>query len=85
MPGAKLSIEEMRALATAVAAEVSPDISVAGVTVTDGGSERAELIVLLEGCHEEPCRLLLNLPRADSSDFARELDAKLREAITEHV
>jgi hypothetical protein len=56
-----------------------------GVTATDGGSNRVELMVTIKGCHPEPCRLILNLPRGDRQVLEKELRGKLENHLRSHV
>jgi hypothetical protein len=67
-----------------VIAQVRGDLELLGVVSTDGGSDRIELLVTVAGCHSEPCRLALNVTRADAAAFEDELRTKLRHALISH-
>jgi CO/xanthine dehydrogenase FAD-binding subunit len=56
-----------------------------GVMAAEGGSNRVEIMVTVRGCHQEPCRLLLNLSRLDQSSLQTELRRKLQTSLREHV
>ena len=56
-----------------------------GVMATEGGSNRVEIMVTVRGCHQEPCRLLLNLSRQNQPSLQTELRRKLRASLLAHV
>jgi hypothetical protein len=73
---------------TSISAEIirqSPPLELVGVAAADGGSSRVELMVTVKGCHEEPCRLVLNLPRGDRRSFETELRLKLQTLLRTHL
>jgi hypothetical protein len=80
-----ISLEQINVIARAVIAETRHDVETVSVLSTDGGSERVELLITITGCHKDPCRLLLNLTRADGAEFESELREKVREALVSHV
>ena len=80
-----LTIEELTAVSRAVALEHGPALDARVVTVTDGGSSRAEILVTISGCHQEPCRFVMNVNRTDAAEATAEFRAKLSEAITRHA
>jgi hypothetical protein len=55
-----------------------------GVTSVEGGAGRAELLITIEGCHREPCSLVLNMDRAERATLEGELRTKLRDALARH-
>lgn len=59
-------------------------LDLVSVASTEAGSGRVELLITVAGCHREPCRLLLNVTRADPAAFERELRSKLAQALTAH-
>ena len=61
-----------------------PCLSVAGVSATEGGGGRVEVLVTVEGCHAEPCRHLLNVTRTEAGVLEDELRSKLLAALTAH-
>jgi hypothetical protein len=52
-------------------------LEVLAVTTLDGGSNRVELLVAFQGCLDEPCRVVLNLPRGGGAELESELHRKL--------
>ena len=79
-----LSLDTITAIRRDIAADHDPPLEVVGVASSDGGSDRVELLVTIVGCHQEPCVLMLNLTRAETSQFERELKDKLREKLADH-
>ena len=79
-----LALAEMTDLSRSIARELAGDFRVAAVTATDGGSERAEIVVAIEGCHDGPCRFVVNVTRSERSTFENELRAKLHDALERH-
>jgi hypothetical protein len=55
-----------------------PSLEVVAVTTLEGGSNRVELLVVVQRCLEEPCRMVLNLPRGGRA----ELESELRRMLT---
>jgi hypothetical protein len=80
-----ISLEQINVITRAVVAETRRDVEMVSVLSSDGGSERVELLITIAGCHKDPCRLLLNLSRADGAEFENELREKVREALVSHV
>lgn len=79
-----LDVSRMSTLANGVALEFGRALGATVVATTERGGSRVESLVTMMGCHREPCRLLVNLSRADDETFEREFRAKLKEAIKEH-
>ena len=79
-----LSLPELTRIAEIVAAEHDAHLQVVGVQSSDRDTGRVELLVTIAGCHDEPCTLLLNLPRQDRARFERELSSQLRAALHAH-
>lgn len=80
-----LSLEAIAAISRTVALEHGRALTVVGVTATEGGSDRSEILITLDGCHDDPCRLLLNVDRTDGREFEASLRAQLIEALKKHV
>ena len=80
-----LSLDAIAEISRTVALEHGQTIQIAGVSATEGGGDRSEILVTLNGCHEGPCRLLLNVDRADVQEFESSLRAQLIEALTKHA
>ena len=60
-------------------------LDVVTVTTTGGDSQRVEILVTIAGCHNDPCRFMVNVSRADSKEFDREFRVKLSEAMLKHA
>jgi hypothetical protein len=48
-----LNLDAAAQISRAVAREHDPVLHAAGVTSTEGGSDRIELLITIEGCHQE--------------------------------
>lgn len=79
-----LSLDTITSIGRDIAAANDPPLELVGVASSDGGSDRVELLVTIVGCHDEPCVLMLNLTRTETSQFERELKDKLREKFADH-
>ena len=79
-----VALDVVTTISRDVIAQVRGDVELLGV-LSDGGSERIELLVTIAGCHREPCRIVLNLTRGDAADFENELREKLRQALMSHL
>lgn len=80
-----LSLDTVAALSRAVAADYDERLRVVGVTSTDGESGRAELLITIQGCHIDPCVIMLNVTRSGQQAFERELRNKFRDALAAHT
>lgn len=80
-----LNVESITEISQAVALEHGGALRVVGVTSTDGGSDRAEIIVMINGCHREPCRFVVNVTRVDREALEDELSEKLDDALRKHL
>lgn len=56
-----------------------------GVMASEGGSDRVEIMVTVKGCHDAPCRLVLNLSRGNREALQTELRQRLHEALRTHA
>jgi hypothetical protein len=79
-----LSVPEITRIAAEVAREHDGALLVLGVSSSDGGSGRAEILIRVRGCHAEPCTIQLNVPRNHHSELELELRTKLQEAFARH-
>jgi hypothetical protein len=79
-----LDLESLTLISRSVALEHSESLRVVGVTSSDGGSDRAEVLVTIDGCHREPCRFIVNVTRANRDELEEELSVKLRDALRKH-
>jgi hypothetical protein len=80
-----LPLDAIAELSRRIAAEYDAAFDVLGVVSTVGGSDHVEVLVTIAGCHDEPCRLLINLSRAEATTLERELRSKLGEALAAHA
>jgi hypothetical protein len=80
-----LPADAVTEISRSVAAEHSSAIEVLGVASSEGGSDRIELLITIAGCHKEPCRFLINVPRTDAAELEAELRVKLRDALRNHT
>jgi hypothetical protein len=72
---------------TQVSQQVSAErsgLTIDGVTFSDGGRGRVEILVGIDGCHEGQCRFSVNVTRADLAEFEREFRTKLDAALVRH-
>jgi len=60
-------------------------LALVGVVASEGGSERVELMVTINGCHDERCHLVLNLSRQDRAALEDELRQTLEAALRTHT
>jgi len=80
-----LAHDEIVSASRDVIQRFSQRLEFAGVMASEGGSDRVELMVTISGCHDEPCRLMFNLPRADGPTFEAELRQKLEQQLRSHT
>lgn len=79
-----VSLPELNALSREVVLEHGRGLEVVSLT-TGGDNERVEVTVDIGGCHEEPCRFVVNVSRADAQQFDREFRSQLSEALHKHA
>lgn len=79
------TLDEISAAAREIAAEHTPPLTVVAVTSADGGSGRVEILLMVTGCHVEPCRLLVNIDRDDPDALRQALREKFRSALAAHA
>jgi hypothetical protein len=79
-----LTADAITEISRSVAAEHSSNLKVLGVASSEGGSDRVELLITITGCHQEPCRFLINVPRTGAAELEAELRIKLRDALRNH-
>jgi hypothetical protein len=77
--------DEITSISAEIIRQCPQSLELVGVAAAEGGSSRVELMVTVKGCHEEPCRLVLNLPRGDRRSFETELRLKLQTLLRTHV
>ena len=76
-----LSLESVTEISRRVANQYFSGTPVVGVVSGDGESNRVEVMIVLPDHAPDPHRVMLNLPRYDTSSFERELRAKLLAAL----
>lgn len=80
-----VSLEQVTAISRSVVLEHRSGLEVSGVTFSDGGTDRVEIIVTIDGCHDGSCRFVVNVTRSGGQDFEREFRAKLSAALLKHT
>jgi len=82
----KLSVDTVTEIGRTVARQHDPAVEVIGVVLTEGATDRAEVVVRIQGCHPpEPCRVVLNVDRHLTRDqLAIQFGAELTRAIASH-
>jgi hypothetical protein len=80
-----MNLDEIAALSRAVVLQHGRGSIVSTVLATEGGTDRVEVIVTVEGCHSGPCRFAVNVTRASDPDFRREFEQKLAKALDKHA
>ena len=81
-----LTVDQVARVAEAVAADTSPDLRIAGVTL--GGTPDGayvEVLVNITGCRRDICQLSIGVFRDDAAaDLRAEIATKLREHLATH-
>ena len=79
-----LSQEEIATITRDVLQQYAQPLELVGLMASEGGSGRVELMITIAGCHDAPCRLLLNLSRASKAELENELRDTLQEQLRAH-
>jgi hypothetical protein len=79
-----LDLAQLSSISREVATSVDDRLSVVSVSSTEGGGNRVELLVTVEGCHREPCMHILNVSRAEVDQFEKEVRSQLQAALLDH-
>jgi hypothetical protein len=80
-----MNVADVTRIATDAARQEAPDLRVMGVTLTTGGSEYVEVILNVEGCRKEPCRVALGVLRSLPEPALRaEIAGQLRRHVRAH-
>ena len=75
----RLTVDTIRRIAEEVAREHAPPPRVVGVVVANSGSEYVEIVMSIEGCHQEPCQLSLGVVRhVDNEGLRIQIEEQLR-------
>ena len=73
-----LNLNDVRRIATEVVEATESSLRVVGAATSEGGSNYTEIMLSVENCHAEPCRLSIGVDRDVS-------EAAFREAVGEQV
>lgn len=80
-----LDLANVKEIATEVARTEDPRLEVVAASTTEGGSSYAEVTVSINGCREEPCRIIVGVNRSGDDRTVRDAFAsRLREHLTQH-
>ena len=80
---ASLTLPDVRRIVSDVANELSRPLDVvAAIPASDRDSAYTEVILVVRGCHVEPCRLMLGVTRDTPEE---ELRAVVRAKLHEHL
>jgi hypothetical protein len=80
-----LNLDEITLISRDIALQHGRGLTVAAVAATDGGSDRVEVMVTIEGCHQGACRFVVNVSRANQAEFNDEFKQKLSESLSKHA
>ena len=80
-----IALETINAVSRDVIREHGRGLELVGVTKMGKDSERVEILVTIGGCHQEPCRFVIDVSRVDDEVFEREFRAKLNDAVVKHA
>jgi hypothetical protein len=69
----QLTLDTIRRIAEEVAREHAPPLRVVGTVLTSSGSQYIEIVLRIEGCHQEPCLLSLGIIRNTDVEGLRTL------------
>lgn len=79
MTNPQLTVDTITRVATEVAQEHSPPVRVFGTVLTTPGSEYVEIVVNIDGCHEDPCQLQLSVFRnVDVTTLRKQISDQLK-------
>ena len=79
-----LDLDRLTEITRRLVREHRRGLAVVNITSTEGGSDRVELLITIDGCHKDPCRFLINVNRAEPLQFEGELSVKLHDAFRSH-
>lgn len=87
MGGRQMTLEltEVKRIAADVARAQDPSLEVVGATTAQGNSAYTEVTVTINGCSEDPCRVVIGANRSDGEPALREaIAAGLRTHLQQH-
>lgn len=73
-----LNVTDVTRIATVAARELSPRLQVVGVTFGAGDGDYAEILIDIEGCQHEPCRVAVGV-------FRNSTESELHDEIVENL
>jgi hypothetical protein len=76
-----VTFESVAMISRSVALEHGRDLQVDGLTFSDGGTDRVEVLVTIARGESASTRCVVNVTRSNGEDFERELRAKLTQAL----
>jgi hypothetical protein len=76
-----ISVAEITRIIRAVADEQGGSLEVLGVVGMEGGADRIEVLMRVDGCPDDLSLVLLNLGRESRRAFATELRASVKRAL----
>jgi hypothetical protein len=80
-----VELRQIASIATDVARHQNASLEVVGVTPGAGGGTYAEVVMVVKGCHREPCTILLGVLRdMPESEVRSAIAEKLRHHLAEH-
>jgi hypothetical protein len=81
-----LQVTDVTRIAREAARGESSDVRVLGVTIGDRDGDYAEVIIDLENCRSEPCRMSVGVFRnAPERDLREQITASIRRHLQEHA
>jgi hypothetical protein len=80
-----VNLNDITLMSREIALQHGRGLTVAAVVATEGGSDRVEVIVTIEGCHQGACQFVVNVSRANEAEFNREFKQKLSESLAKHA
>ncbi len=79
-----VTLESVAMISRSVALEHGRDLHVDGLTFSDGGTDRVEVLLTMARGESGSMRFAVNVTRSNGEDFERELRAKLTQALMKH-
>ena len=73
-----LNVNEVTRIAAEAAREMSPRLQVVGVTFGAGDGDYAEILIDIEGCQNEPCRVSVGV-------FRNSTESELHDEIAQNL
>ena len=77
-----MDVAAVHQTAIAVVRERAPQLEVLGATSAEGGSDYTEVFLMIRGCGQEPCRLVLGVSRDVTPTALRQ---QIADQLAEHL